>query len=145
MDLTALTLFGRARYQVLGCLYRLESGEAIHLREVARRAGLSATATQYELRRLVQAGLVDQAPAGGRTLYRANAAHPIAAELRSIIDKTNANRSPPLLEDDGHWARKRAQQQADYRSRSLRRKSPFLARRDLAAEFEADFAGGRER
>lgn len=144
MDIAALTLFGRARYQVLACLFGLGRGEAIHLREIARRAGLSATATQYELRLLVQAGLVLQEPSSGRTLYRCNAGHPIARELRSIIDKTDAGKGAPLVEDDLHWAKKRAQQQADYRSGNLRRKSPFLANPGLASSFDVDFGVRRK-
>src|SRR3990170_3465050 len=64
MDLTALTLFGRARYKVLAGLFGLGAAESIHLRELARRTGLSPTATQYELRLLLQTGLVLQAGAG---------------------------------------------------------------------------------
>jgi predicted transcriptional regulator len=139
MDLTALTLFGRARYQVLACLLRLRDGEAIHLREIARRAGLSATATQYELRLLAQAGLVLQEASSGRTLYCISREHPIATELRSIIEKTDAGRQPAVIEDDRLWARKRAQQRSDHAARGVRRKSPFLANRGLAASFEVDF------
>lgn len=144
MDITALTLFGRARYRVLACLFGLGKEAAIHLREIARRAGLSATATQYELRLLVQAGLVLQELSSGRTLYRANAGHPIARELRSIIDKTDAGKEASSVEDDLHWAKKRTQQQADYKSRSLRRKSPFLANPGLASSFNVDFGVGRK-
>jgi DNA-binding transcriptional ArsR family regulator len=144
MDLTAFTLFGRARYQVLACLFALREGEAIHLREVARRAGVSATAAQYELRLLVQAGLALQARSSGRTLYRANAEHPIAGEVRSILEKTHASGEASGIEDDRLWSRKRAQQRADYGSRALTRKSPFLADRRLASSLEVDFGGERE-
>jgi hypothetical protein len=138
MDITALSLFGRARYRVLESLFALKKTEAIHLREVARRALLSPTATQYELRMLVQTGLVVQDVSSGRTLYRINPAHPIAKELRSIIAKTSASREEPLVQDDAQWARKRIAQRADYKSSALRQKSPFLADRGLASSFEVD-------
>jgi len=144
MDLTALTLFGRARYHVLARLFGLRQGEAIHLREVARRAGVSATAAQYELRLLVQAGLAIQERSSGRTLYRVNAEHPIAGELRSIIEKTHGGGAEAAIEDDSIWSRKRAQQRAHYRSRSLASKSLFLADRKLVSAFVVDFGVERE-
>ncbi len=94
MDLAALTLFGRARYRVLACLFALDVAEALHLREIARRADLSPTATQYELRRLLAAGLVVQAGPAARPLYAANAKHPVAGELREMLRKLDAAREP---------------------------------------------------
>jgi hypothetical protein len=139
VDLTALTLLGRARYQVLACLFALKKDEALHLREIARRSDLSPTATQYELRLLVQTGLVGQEPSANRTLYRANGDHPIAKELRAIVRKTNASNEPALIADDAHWATKRLQQRADYKSNRLVDKSTFLARPDRIASLTADF------
>ena len=139
MDLTALTLLGRARYQVLACLFALKRDEAIHLREIARRTDLSPTATQYELRLLVQTGLVDQMSSSNRTLYRVNNDHAIARELRAIVRKTNASKETDLTADDAHWARKRVQQRADYSSSRLVDKSVFLARPELISSFKADF------
>lgn len=139
MDLTALTLFGRARYQVLACLFALKADEAIHLREIARRTALSPTATQYELRRLVQTGLVEEQTAAGRARYRCNGDHAIAKELRAIIRKTNAGTEPALVADDAIWARKRVRQRADHASSRLADKSAFLAQPALIAAFRADF------
>ena len=138
MDLTALTLFGRARYQVLACLLALREDETLHLREIARRARLSPTATQYELRLLVQTGLILQQESAGRIAYRMNGLHPIADELRSMIGKMDAGKEAELIEDDAFWAGKRAQQHADYRSKSMKRKSPFLSNRRLASSLTAD-------
>ena len=138
MDLTALTLFGRARYQVLASLFALRKAEAIHLREIARRAGLTPAATQYELRLLTQAGIILQSSSGRSILYRVNAVHPIARELRAIIEKTNAGKQAPVIEDSGPWIRKRAQQKADYVSRAGRQ-SLVLTDRGSAPPFEVDF------
>lgn len=133
MDLTAQTLFGRARYLVLAGLFGLASTESIHLRELARRTGLSPTATQYELRLLLQAGLVRQEGSGGRPVYRANRKHPVAGELEAMIRKMDGARVAGLIEDDAHWARKRRSQRSDYASTKLARKSPFLSGRALSS------------
>ncbi|MEW6688620.1 MAG: winged helix-turn-helix domain-containing protein [Pseudomonadota bacterium] len=138
MDLAALTLFGRARYRVLACLFALGEAESLHLREIARRAGLSPTAAQYELRRLLAAGLVVQAGAAARPLYAANARHAVAPELREMIRKLDAAREPAAIADDAFWTRKRGAQRRDYAARTLARKSPFLADRRLAASLSAD-------
>lgn len=127
MDLTALTLFGRARYAVLRTLFTLGGSDAIHLREVARRSELSPTAAQYELRRLVEAGIAVQEDRDGRTLYHARSAHPIERELRSIVRKTQGARSLRRIADDAFWKGKRRQQHDDYASDRLQDKSPFLA------------------
>jgi DNA-binding transcriptional ArsR family regulator len=139
MDIAALTLFGRARYHVLAGLFALKSGEAIHLREVARRCGLSPTATQYELRLLVQAGLVEQQGVAGRPLYRINDHHAIAKELRVIVRKTDADAASAAVKDDALWSAKRVQQRADYASKRLHDKSTLLARPQRIASLKADF------
>ncbi|MGH8674433.1 MAG: hypothetical protein ACREVG_09005 [Burkholderiales bacterium] len=138
MDLTALTLFGRARFRVLAELFALADSTTIHLRELARRAGVSPTAAQYELRTLLPTGLVLQEGAAARPVYRANRAHTVAAELLAMIRKLDAEREPAAIRDDERWARKRRAQRADYASRSLARKSPFLASRRLVSSLSAN-------
>ena len=146
MDITALTLFGRARYQVLACLYGLRQDEGLHLREIARRTGLSPTAVQYELRLLTEVGLVAQDDRGSRQLYRAELTHSIAKELRAILRKTSASAGAGKVAgraDAAHWAAKRAQQEQDYASPSLTQKSPFLANRKATRAFNVDFSPAR--
>ena len=131
MDTTALTLFGRARYKVLACLWGMRDTDAVHLRELARRIGISPTATQYELRLLVATGLVLQDDSSGRTLYRANRKHLIAKELEGMIRKMDATREVAAITDDSFWAAKRIAQKADYASQNLKRKSIFLSNREF--------------
>lgn len=138
MDTTALTLFGRARYKVLACLWGMRDADAVHLRELARRIGISPTATQYELRVLVGTGLVLQDGSSGRSLYRANRKHLIAKELEGMIQKMDATREAASIADDSFWARKRTAQKADYASKNLGRKSAFLVDRKFAAALSAD-------
>jgi hypothetical protein len=132
MDLIALTLFGRARFRVLAELFALAPGQTIHLRELARRAGVSPTAAQYELRALLPTELVLQEGAEARPVYRPNRVHAVAGELMSMIRKLDATRDSAAVRDDEHWAKKRGSQRADYASRRMARKSPFLANRKLA-------------
>ena len=127
MDTTALTLFGRARFKVLANLFGMPGTDAVHLRELARRIGISPTATQYELRLLVTTGLVLQDDSSGRTLYRSNKKHPIANELQGMMRKMDATREAEAIVDDSFWTRKRTAQKADYASGSLARKSTFLS------------------
>ena len=142
MDIAGLTLFGRARYQVLACLFSLRQSEGIHLREIARRTGLSPTAVQYELRLLNQAGLVVLDDATGRLLYRIDLTHAVAKELRAIIRKTSAAAVGPksAAGDVEHWAGKRVQQAHDYAAAELAQKSPFLADRKRTQTFKVDFS-----
>ena len=141
MDIVALTLFGRARYQVIACLFALRRGEGLHLREIARRTGLSPTAVQYELRLLGSAGLVDQDDGSGRLLYRINAGHAVVGELRALITKTSSTAGVNRrAADAAHWARKRAQQAQDYAATRVSHKSPFLANRKRTQAFNVDFS-----
>lgn len=138
MDMTALLLFGRARFKVLACLFGLREMESISLRELARRTGLSPTATQYELRLLLQTGLIIKDGSVGRPVYRGNAGHAIAAELVQIIRKTDATAASAPVADDAYWRRKRVAQNADYAAQDPARKSPFLSDKKLAYSFDVD-------
>jgi DNA-binding Lrp family transcriptional regulator len=138
MNLTALRLFGRARFRVLAELFALAPGRTIHLRELARRAGVSPTAAQYELRALLPTGLVLQEGAGARPVYRPNLTHAVAGELMSMIQKLDAAGDSTVVRDDEHWARKRRSQRTDYASRRMQRKSPFLANRALASSLSVN-------
>lgn len=138
MDTTALALFGRARFKVLANLFGMRDTDAIHLRELARRIGISPTATQYELRLLVTTGLVVQDDSCGRPMYRSNKKHPIAKELNGMIQKMDATRETGTIIDDSFWAKKRTAQKADYASQSLGRKSAFLSNSKFASALSAN-------
>lgn len=67
-----------------------EHGEQeIHLRDLARLAGLSPSALQKELTTLATKELVLTRRDGNRLYYRANKGHPLYAELRGIVMKTS--------------------------------------------------------
>ena len=137
MDLLGATLFGRARYKVLATLFALPAASGVHLRELARRTGLSPTATQYELRLLDEAGLVDRDDSSGRALYRIRDKHPVAKDLRSILEKTSSS-AKPGLSDSAFWKRKRKGQERDYQGASSVDNSPFLKGRYSGSAFDVD-------
>ena len=88
---TAITLsdtrFGRTRGAVLAVLYG-HVGETYYLRQLARMTGIALGPVQRELRQLVDAGLVTKRTQGTQTLFAANEASPVFAEMRSIVAKT---------------------------------------------------------
>ena len=80
-------LFGRTREAVIGLLFS-QDGIELHGRDIAKRAHLSAAAVSEELQNLASLGLVASRPMANVVLYRANPAHPLYPELRSIALKT---------------------------------------------------------
>ena len=81
------TLFGRTRGAVLSVLYG-HVGEAFYLRQLARRTDIALGPVQREVRQLVDAGLVSRRIVGAQTLYSANEASPVFAEIKSLVTKT---------------------------------------------------------
>src|SRR3984893_17826709 len=81
-------LFPGYRRRVLGLLL-LRPDESLHGREIARRTGLPAGTLTRELKRLAVGRLLTQEKRGNQTLYRANRASPIFAELSGILRKTS--------------------------------------------------------
>jgi len=81
-------LFPKTRAEILRLLF--ETGdEEIHLRDLARLAGLSPAALQKELTSLAAKELVLTRRDGNRLYYRANTAHPLYPELRGMVLKTS--------------------------------------------------------
>ena len=81
------TLFGRTRGAVLSVLYG-HVGEAVYLRQLARRIHIALGPVQREVRQLVDAGLVTKKIVGAQTLYSANQESPVFAEIKSLVTKT---------------------------------------------------------
>lgn len=86
-DLLAEVLWPPARRSILGLLLA-DPQKEWHLREMARRTGLSPSAIQREVLSLVRAGIVDRRVESRRAYYRANTSCPIFPELRGIVLKT---------------------------------------------------------
>lgn len=81
------SLFSRTRSGVLAAL-ALAPEQELHVREVARRSGLSAPGVAHELRLLEGLGIVAARRVGRQKLYRMNADSPLFSELTSIMRKT---------------------------------------------------------
>jgi predicted nucleotidyltransferase len=81
-------LFPKARAEILRLLFETGDQE-IHLRDLARLAGLSPAALQKELTSLAAKEFVLTRRDGNRLYYRANSAHPLYPELRGIVLKTS--------------------------------------------------------
>jgi len=67
----------------------LHPEEALHGREIARRAGLPAGTLTRELKRLADVGLLNQERRGNQLVYSANRQSPIFEELAGILRKTS--------------------------------------------------------
>ncbi len=118
------TLFGRTRGAVLAVLFG-HVGDSYYLRQLARMTGIALGPVQRELGQLVDAGLVTKKTLGMQTLYSANEASPVFAEMRNLVAKTVGMRDVLLaalhpLENKinlafvyGSVARSRESQQSD--------------------------------
>ena len=80
-------LFSRTRKAAIGALFA-PPAPSLHLRELARMAGVTPTMMSKELDGLVGAGLVLERRDGNRRVFSANPATPIHAELAGIALKT---------------------------------------------------------
>lgn len=80
-------LFGKTKKAAIGVLFSRPE-RAVHLRELARMAGVSPTMLGKELDVLVGAGIVVDRVDGNRRMAQANPDCPIFEELRGIARKT---------------------------------------------------------
>lgn len=87
-DRIADALFGEVRQAVLGILL-IAPDEALHVREIIRRAGAGQGAVQRELRRLHDSGLLIREQRGNQVCYRPDRSAPVFSELRSLVLKTS--------------------------------------------------------
>lgn len=123
MDGALYLLVGKTRACVLLTLHEAAREDApLHLREIARRAAVSPTAAQYELRLLAQLDMVRDVGTAVRPRYVLNREHGLFPGLHEMFTRQE---KATLLPDDPHFRQKRIQQQRDRRATS-RDNSPFL-------------------
>ncbi len=84
-------LFPQVRAELLRLLFSTP-GARLHVRELARRSGLTLGTVQDELKKLTAAGLLLSQRDGNRLYHLANEQHPIFPELRSLVLKTSGLR-----------------------------------------------------
>ena len=80
-------VFGQTRGRVLSLLFG-RPDQWFFIREISRQVGTSVGTVQRELKTLSQFGLIARSVSGRQVYYRANRAHPVFAELHSLIAKT---------------------------------------------------------
>lgn len=88
MDTLTELLGSRVKAEVLRLLFGLSRRE-LHVREIARRAGLSDATVRQELKRLAHLELVEVRRSGNRAYYSANSDHPLHPDLRNLVLKTS--------------------------------------------------------
>ncbi|MDI6789564.1 MAG: nucleotidyltransferase domain-containing protein [Thermodesulfobacteriota bacterium] len=61
---------------------------SLHVREIERRSGLTIGTVRAELQNLLSLDLIQKQKDGNRLYYRANKAHPLYPDIRSLVLKT---------------------------------------------------------
>lgn len=87
MSILSELLSSKTRAEILRLLFGPDKVE-LHMREMARQANCAIGTMQTELKKLGNLDLVVPRKDGNRTYYRANTAHPIFHDLRSLVLKT---------------------------------------------------------
>ena len=87
MNLLAEILSSKIRSEIFRMLFGV-NGEALHMREIERRSGLTIGTIQQELKKLVRLDLIKKRKDGNRLYYRANLEHPIYPDIRNLVLKT---------------------------------------------------------
>ena len=88
METLTELLSSRVKAETLRLLFGPGAGE-LHVREIARRAGLNEATVRQELKRLMGLGLLAYRRDGNRSFYRANTEHPLYPDIRSLVLKTS--------------------------------------------------------
>jgi len=81
-------LMPTARVKILACLL-LNTSEELHLREIARRAGVPLQAAQRELALLEEIALVERRRRGRQVFVSVQRSHPLYEDLRSLLLKSD--------------------------------------------------------
>jgi len=87
MNVLEQLVCSRVRAGILGALFGTRV-EALHLREIQRRVGLSVGTVQQDLEKLARLGLVTRRRDGNRVYFEANDKHPLCPDLRQLVLKT---------------------------------------------------------
>ena len=87
MNLLAEILSSKIRSEIFRMLFGVND-EALHMREIERRSGLSIGTIQQEIKKLLRLNLIIERKDGNRIYYKANKEHPLYAEIRSLVLKT---------------------------------------------------------
>ncbi len=84
MNTLSEILSSKARAEFCRLLFGITLKE-LHLRNIARLAGLAIGTVQQEAPKLLKLGLIIMRRDGNRCYYKANTAHPLYAPIREMV------------------------------------------------------------
>ncbi len=89
MGILAEILSSKIRAEIFRILFGVVPDTALHMREIERRTGFAIGTVQKELQKLQRLDIISRIKDGNRVYYRANTAHPLYPEIRSLVLKTS--------------------------------------------------------
>lgn len=87
MNILAKILSSKIRAEIFRMLFG-PVDLSLHVREIERRSGLTIGTVRAELQKLLSLNLIQKQKDGNRLYYRANKAHPLYPDIRSLVLKT---------------------------------------------------------
>jgi predicted nucleotidyltransferase len=89
MGILAEILSSKIRAEIFRILFGVVPDAVLHMREIERRTGFAIGTVQTELKKLQRLDIISRIKDGNRVYYRANIAHPLYPEIRTLVLKTN--------------------------------------------------------
>ncbi len=89
MGILAELLSSKIRAEIFRNLFGIASDSELYMREIERRTGFAIGTVQTELKKLQRLDIISRVRDGNRVYYRANTAHPLYPEIRTLVLKTN--------------------------------------------------------
>ena len=89
MGILGELLSSRIRAEIFRNLFGIAPDSALYMREIERRTGFAIGTVQTELKKLQRLDIISRVRDGNRVYYRANTAHPVYPEIRSLVLKTS--------------------------------------------------------
>ena len=89
MGILGELLSSRIRAEIFRNLFGIAPDSALYMREIERRTGFAIGTVQTELKKLQRLDIISRVRDGNRVYYRANTAHPLYPEIRSLVLKTS--------------------------------------------------------
>jgi len=89
MGILAELLSSKIRAEIFRILFGVDPDTELHMREIERRTGFAIGTVQKELQKLQRLEIISRLKDGNRVYYRANTAHPLYPDIRSLVLKTS--------------------------------------------------------
>ena len=89
MGILAELLSSKIRAEIFRLLFGVAPDTELHMREIERRTGFAIGTVQKELQKLQRLEIISRLKDGNRVYYRANTAHPLYPDIRSLVLKTS--------------------------------------------------------